>query len=88
MSREGLVTLLLVGVDGNIVTCRLRPDTVFFKIFSAYAYRAGCAPATTRFYYRNSVVEWDSALADHGFLAEGRVKSPPFAGGGYFAGSP
>jgi hypothetical protein len=73
MSREGLVTILLVGVDGDTMTCRLRPDTVFFETFSAYAYRAGCAPATTPFYYRNSVVEWDSALADHGFLAELRV---------------
>ncbi len=62
-----------MGVDGDTVMCRLRPDTVFFEIFSAYACRAGCALATTRFYYRNSVVEWDSAPADHGFLAEGRV---------------
>jgi hypothetical protein len=74
MLRGGLVTILLVGVDGDTVTCRLRPDTVFFEIFSAYACRAGCAPATTRFYYHNSVVEWDLALADHGFLAfTGRV---------------
>ena len=78
MSRAGLVTILLVGVDGNAVTCCLRPDTVFFETFSAYVYRAGCAPATTWFYCRNGVVEWDSALADHGFLAEVRVNVVAF----------
>ena len=69
---------MLVGVNGNIEMRRLWRDTVFFKIFSAYAYWAGYAPVTTRFYHLNSVVEWDSTLADHGFLAEGRVNVVAF----------
>ena len=78
MSREGLVSIVLVGVTGDIETRHLWRDTVFFKIFSAYAYRAGYAPATTWFYHLNSVVEWDSALADHGFLDEGRINVVAF----------
>jgi hypothetical protein len=78
MSREGLVSIVLVGVNGDITRCRLWRDTVFFEIFSAYAYRVGYAPATTWLYHLNSVVEWDSALADHGFSDEGRVNVVAF----------
>ena len=73
MSQEGLVSIVLVGLNGDIETRRLQRDTVFFEIFSAYAYWVGYAPATTWFYHLNSVVEWDLALADHGFLDEGRI---------------
>ena len=78
MSRAGLVTILLVGVDGNAVTCRLRPDTVLYETFSAYVHRAGCAPETTRFYCINEMVGWDSALADHGLSAGVRVNVVAF----------
>jgi len=78
MSREGLVSIVLLGLNGDIETRHLWRDTVFFEIFSAYAYRVGYAPATTRFYHLNSVVEWDSALADHGFSDEGRINLVAF----------
>ena len=36
MSREGLVSILLVGLNGDIETRRLWRDSVFFEIFAAY----------------------------------------------------
>ena len=56
MPLEGLVTILLVGVGGDTVVCRLRPDTAFFEIFSAYAHRAGLSPATTRLYHSETTL--------------------------------
>ncbi len=41
MSREGLVSIVLVGLNGDIETRRLRRDSVFFEIFAAYVDRVG-----------------------------------------------
>jgi len=73
MSREGLVSIVLVGLNGNIETRHLWSDSVFFEIFSAYVGRVGYDLVVTRFFHLNSVVEWDSTPANHGFLDEGRI---------------
>ena len=73
MLREGLVSIVLVGLNGNIETRRLWRDSVFFEIFAAYVSQAGYDPEVTRFYHLNSVVEWDSKPADHKFSNEGRI---------------
>ena len=73
MSREGLVLIVLVGLNGDIETRRLWRDSVFFEIFAAYVDRAGYDPAVTRFYHLNSVVEWDSTPADHEISNKGRI---------------
>jgi len=73
MSQEGLVSIVLVGLNGDIETRCLLRNSVFFEIFSAYVGRVGYDPGVTRFYHLNSVVKWDSTPADHGFLDEGRI---------------
>ena len=73
MAREGLVSIVLVGMNGDIETRRLRRDSVFNAIFAAYVGRVGYDPAVTRFYHLNSVVEWDSTPADNEFSYEGRI---------------
>ena len=67
MLREGLVSIVLVGLNGNIETRRLWRDSVFFEIFSAYVDWVWYDPSVTRFYHCNSVVEWVLSPADHGF---------------------
>ena len=67
------MSIVLVGLNGDNETRRLRRDSVFSEIFSAYVGRVGYDPAVTRFYHLNSVVEWDSTPADHEFSDEGRI---------------
>ena len=67
MSREGLVSIVLVGLNGDIETRRLWRGTLFFEIFSAYVDWVWYDPSVTRFYHCNSVVEWVLSPADHGF---------------------
>ena len=78
MSREGLVSIVLVGLNGDIETRRLRRDSVFFGIFAAYVDRAGYDPAVTRFYHLNGVVEWDSTPAEHELPNGGRINVVAF----------
>ena len=49
MAREGLVSIILVGLNGNIETRRLWRESTFFEIFAAYVDRAGYDPEVTRF---------------------------------------
>ena len=67
MAREGLVSVILVGIHGDSVMRRLWRDSPFRMIFVAYVDRAGCDPAVTRFFHLNGVVEWDSTPEDHEF---------------------
>ena len=78
MAREGLVSVILVGIHGDSVTRCLRRDSAFRMIFVAYVDWAGCDRAVTRFFHLNSVVEWDSTPEDHDFPNGGRVDAVVF----------
>ena len=50
MAREGLVSFVLVGFNGESVTRRLRRETPFRVIFRAYVGHFGYDQAVTRFF--------------------------------------
>ena len=72
------MSIVLVGLNGNIETRRLWRESTFFEIFAAYVDRAGYDPAVTRFYHLNGVVEWDSTPEDHELSNGGRINVVAF----------
>ena len=85
MARVGLLSVILVGNRGDIVTRRLRRDSPFREIFVAYVCQAGLDPALTRFFHQNGEVGWGSTPGDHLFPDGGRIHVVSF--GWLFSGS-
>ena len=73
MARVDLVSFVLVGVNSESVTRRLRQETPFCVIFGAYVGQFGYSQAVTRFYYLNGVVEWGTTPKDHRIPDGGRI---------------